>query len=482
MSLSRCPTEVLDHIVRYLGGAEKATRQRDLLNLRLVNRGFRSLVQPVIFESVKIPRGNNVKRSVTMDVRQLLRLIDRNPSLAANIKDLSYHEVDHHEMIPVEYSVREQNHDRRIVGQFSKELSLKSSTGNAFRYSLDPSIQPDILLVYDNMCSAILLSRLINLRKLSFSGYVGGKYALLLTPWARQIWEHMPIKSLEVLHWQSLGDGQIPQNMWWPVNDVGNHGSEVNEINSPNNDWNVISFLHFVPGIQQLRFMDHNFLARATPPNMPVLRFLTFIYIESVEPDETSQSIFELLQCSPVLKDLKITQWEPCKALQLKKALRHVRNSLEEIDIYGEIEDTSSTNGGIGPFFDFPSLRKMSIDVTSLVPSSSEDWPEDFSLLRLLPPNLESLHFYLSDGIFILFSTKAIDPDGLYESDRCLDLLRKLYHLLEEVALAKESGPLINLRTMKIEDEGWRIRTSRRAEADRGRVSEICGRLGIEWD
>jgi hypothetical protein len=80
---------------------------------------------------------------------------------------------------------------------------------------------------------------------------------------------------------------------------------------------------------------------------------------------------------------------------RFKEVLRLVCNTIEEIEFYGEFEDTSNTGGGIGPFKDFPNLRKISTDVSSLIPLPGNS-PENFSLLELLPPNLESL--YLTDA------------------------------------------------------------------------------------
>jgi hypothetical protein len=77
------------------------------------------------------------------------------------------------------------------------------------------------------------------------------------------------------------------------------------------------------------------------------------------------------------------------------KALRLVYNTIEEIEFYGGFEDTSNSSGGIGLFMDFPNLKNISTDVESLIPQPGNG-PENFSLLKLLPLNLESL--YLTDA------------------------------------------------------------------------------------
>ncbi|KAI5812433.1 hypothetical protein BZA77DRAFT_365335 [Pyronema omphalodes] len=365
----------------------------------------------------------------------------------------------------------------KIYSEFAQEMDRKRSAGKTFDYSVRESSLPEISALYEHTCTPLLFSRLTKLRYLTFHGYVGGGYADLLTPWAKQIWEHMPLKSLDVLRWQPLEDDYSYQQRRWPTGVTSN----TREGKPPNNDWNVVSFLRFTPGLKEFHFQDDIFLARATPQNIPVLPLLTAIYIQCEEPEETSQFIFELLKCTPKLKSLKKLHFRAFKALQLKKALPLVRNSLEEIDIYGEFESSSDISGCLGSFKEFPHLRTLAIDVAALLPLSPQPWPNDFSLLELLPPNLELLHLNLSDTVIFLSSTKPVDVRNPFGSGWYPVLFPRFFKLLEDVALAKERGPLKKLKSISIHYGGWRFSSIRISEKGTERLSAICKRLGIEW-
>ncbi|KAI5812451.1 hypothetical protein BZA77DRAFT_352124 [Pyronema omphalodes] len=177
--LSTCPTEVLQSIIGFLRGTKAAHRLDDLLNLRHVNRRFRYLLQPILYESVRIPGQYTSGRSVSKDVRKLLRLIDVNPSLATSIKDVTYYEFPPLEVQEVQYSMKKLKHDFRILSKFVEETGLKDLTGNTLEYILHPSRLHEMSILYENMCIPLLLSRLTNLRILKFGGHVGGGYAFL---------------------------------------------------------------------------------------------------------------------------------------------------------------------------------------------------------------------------------------------------------------------------------------------------------------
>ncbi|KAI5812437.1 hypothetical protein BZA77DRAFT_343110 [Pyronema omphalodes] len=365
---SKCPTEVLYSIIGFLKADKTARCHPDLLNLRLVNREFRYLLQPVLFESVRIPRRSCRRPAVTNDVRQLLRLIDLNPSIATCIKELTLYEAYPNRREDAQCSLQEQEHDYRIYSKFAEEMELEMSAEKSFGYPLHPSGQRETLQVYDQMCTPLVLSQLTNLRTLIFSGYVGGGYAILLTPWAKAIWERMPLRSLEVLRWQHGRSWYMYELMSWPANNPHNDSTAPGKREPPNNDWNIISFLRFTPSLKQLSLINNQFFEKATPHNLPVLPFLTALHMEAhcQDPNETSQCLLELAKCTPVLKTVKLCHPEryhpgPYDALPLKQALNLVRNSIEEINIDAVIKLNSSGTGGIGPFHDFRSSGKYQL-------------------------------------------------------------------------------------------------------------------------
>ncbi|KAI5808378.1 hypothetical protein BZA77DRAFT_298301 [Pyronema omphalodes] len=444
VSLSTFPTEVLQSIVDFVKGSDRATSRNP---------------------------------SVTKDVRQLLRLIDGNQSLATSIKDVRYYEIHPVVMQRAEYSLEELKHDHKIYSEFAQELDRKRSKGGTFDYSLSESSLPEMSMLYDSTCTPLLFSRLTYLRSMTFHGYVGGGYANLLTPWAKQIWGHMPLGSLEELRWQPLEEDYSYQQLRWSPG----VGSITPKRKPPNNDWNVVSFLQFTPRLKQLNIIHDIFLARATPQTTPVLPSLTAIYIQCEQPEETSQCIFELLKCSPNLKSLKKFHFEPFKELELKKSLHLVRNSLEEIDIYGEFEGSYDISGCIGSFSEFPLLKKLAIDAAALLPLSSQSWPADFSLVKLLPSSIEVLHLNLFDTVILLSATKPVDSENPFRSPWHPVLFPAFYKLLEDVALGKEVGPLKKLKSIGIHCGAWRFSSIKISEEGTERLSAICRRLGIEW-
>ncbi|KAI5798532.1 hypothetical protein FPQ18DRAFT_322420 [Pyronema domesticum] len=120
----------------------------DLCNLRLARREFCYSLRPLLYESIYLPKYQHedfANLSPTGSVRELLLLIDRDPRISA---------------------------------------------------------------AYDKTCIPMLLSKLQNLRSLTYNGHPGGKTSFLLTPSAKKIWTWMPLKSLHVLKWR-------PQAEWY---------------------------------------------------------------------------------------------------------------------------------------------------------------------------------------------------------------------------------------------------------------------------
>ncbi|KAI5817936.1 hypothetical protein BZA77DRAFT_291868 [Pyronema omphalodes] len=481
--LSTCPTEVLELVIGFLRGPLRASSHRDFLNLRLVNRRFRYLLQPIVFESVEIPGRNCSGWSVSKDVRKLLRLIDLNPSLATCIKDLNYGEFHQFDVEEVEYSVDERKHDRKILSKFVEETGLQDLTGMTWEHILQRSRLREMSKLYEIMCIPLLLARLTNLRMLGFEGHVGGGYAFLLTPWAKEIWEHTPLRSLEVLRWQPWHEDLAYQSIWWPSHYIHHYSSVSNKEKPPNNDWNVISFLQFTPALKQLTFTNDVFLARATPESMPILPSLTSIRIESGHAEETSQFLMKLVNCTPKFKTVETLPGAAFRASVFKEALRQMRHSIEEMDINGEFKRISDTNGGIGPLKDFTNLIKISTNLSALYPLSRTGWSEDSSLLELLPPNLEYFHLRISDKDIDQFKFEQFNPHLSFEFQfqRISEPIWRLYQLLEHVALAKESGVLSKLRSISIDDQSRRVASSQSSEEGLNRLAALCTSLGIEW-
>jgi hypothetical protein len=165
-------------------------------------------------------------------------------------------------------------------------------------------------------------------------------------------------------------------------------------------------------------------------------------------------------------------------APRFKEALRLVHNTIEEIEFYGGFEDTSNSSGGIGPFMDFPNLKNISTNVELLIPQPGNG-PENFSLLKLLPPNLESLHLTDARGLITQyqpFSTVNPFPDSNWDPEP----MSTFYTFLEDIALAKERGPLKKLTSMSMEFD-WGLRSCPFSEGHIKGVAAICMSFGIEW-
>lgn len=75
------------------------------------------------------------ERPLFSDARELLRLIDRDPSLAECIRDLAYSDPDFI-CLPLKdkYSPEELKHDHKNFSQFAEELAQKSLIQKKFGY------------------------------------------------------------------------------------------------------------------------------------------------------------------------------------------------------------------------------------------------------------------------------------------------------------------------------------------------------------
>ncbi|KAI5812445.1 hypothetical protein BZA77DRAFT_291877 [Pyronema omphalodes] len=448
-----------------------------------VNRGFRYLLQPVVFESVRIPREDSDNPSVTNDVRELLRLIDLNPSLATCITELIYHESHPDENKPLQHSMKELKSDHKIFSKLVQEVDLKTSTGRTFHYPLNPSGLRGMSKLYEHMCTPLLLSRLTNLGMLIFHGYVGGPYAYLLTRWASHIWTRMQLRSLKTLVWRSKENDEDYQRMQLPVHRAFRYQTSTTPEKPHSNEWNVLSsFLRFTPTLRELIFLGDTFVGRSTPQNMPILNSLTSICIHTEYFKETSQLLFELLKCSPLLKSLETCHFDVFKASKMRETLNIVRNTIEEIHILGSFEGTSSTDAAIGPFLDFSRAPYHNNNLASLIPVSPTGRPEDSCLLRILPANLECLHLYLYDPHDLPSPSAQSNNDDQQQYELLPDLIRRPYGWLEKVALAKESGSLKKLCLLSIEDKCWKLFSNKTRDEGPKTLAAICARLGIEWE
>jgi hypothetical protein len=153
----------------------------------------------------------------------------------------------------------------------------------------------------------------------------------------------------------------------------------------------MLSLFRFTPMLQHFQIIDDSFLN--IPTDQPVLEFLTVIECGSEAPNSTKW-LQQLLKCTPMLKKIRCPNLGAggyFNAPESKKTLRLVRNTIEEIEFDRNFEDYSETTGGIGPFKDFPKLKKISTEVESLVPQPG-NLLKKFSLIDSLLPNLESLH------------------------------------------------------------------------------------------
>ncbi|KAI5808373.1 hypothetical protein BZA77DRAFT_365224 [Pyronema omphalodes] len=430
ISLSACPTDVLDKIIRFLRGPLTAGVHDDLLNLRL---------------------------------------------------NVFYFESRPEKAMPVLWSLKDLEHDYKIYAEFDQIMEPKTATGKTFNQPPNPLQLRNTLDVYDQMCVPLLLSRLNNLRFLDIQCYGGGVYSSLLTPWAQKIWEHMPLKSLEILSWQLLRADEDRQRMLWPAHDTYHSQSAITLEKPSNNDWNLLGFLPFAPGLQKLTIIDDMFLARATPCILPTMPFLTSICIDGGHPKGTMQCILKLLHCSPSLKHLRASNWKAFPASTFRKALRLVRNTIEDIDISGTFNGISSTHGGIGPFQDFLKLKRISANLAALAPLSPAGWPEAFSLFELLPPNLESFHLHITDTDVARFKSQLKHQQVPVKYQRFSELLGRLYELLENVALAKKSGELTRLCSIRLQNPCCRYSRTGDSSDGSNRLAAICAALGIEW-
>ncbi|KAI5812423.1 hypothetical protein BZA77DRAFT_352159 [Pyronema omphalodes] len=198
--------------------------------------------------------------SVTSDARELLRLINNDPSLASCIQCLTYDDPDDSELpLTDEYSQEQLTHDHKIFSQFSAELAEKSASKKTFGSSRKTSKLREMSVIYNKACIPILISRLPNLRKLVFAGRLGGKHSFLLTPAAKHIWQWMPPKSLQVLDWRP--ETYAP---YLALLDKYEDKAYENQPTQHTDPWDAVSFLQLTPKMQHLTIVDDTFFTKTS--------------------------------------------------------------------------------------------------------------------------------------------------------------------------------------------------------------------------
>lgn len=81
--------------------------------------------------------------------------------------------------------------------------------------------------------------------------------------------------------------------------------------------------------------------------------------------------MLEFLKCTPMLKTIRCAELgDPYVDVskKLKESLRLVRYTIEAVEFEGSFNCNDNTTGGIGPFKDFLKLKKISTNITSLIP------------------------------------------------------------------------------------------------------------------
>ncbi|KAI5812422.1 hypothetical protein BZA77DRAFT_296872 [Pyronema omphalodes] len=422
ITLAACPPKVLKLIIKFLDLFSTRPYLRYFLNLRLVNHDFNRLIRPFSFQLIFLPPNTGFSEPpVTSDARQLLRLIDNDPTLASCIQCLTYEDPDDSELpLTDEYSLQQLTHDHKIFSQFSAELAEKSSSKNTFGYSRKPSKLRKMSVVYNKACIPILISRLPYLRTLVFRGRLGGKHSYLLTSLAKDILQCMTLKSLRILDW-------CPETNPLYIDFLNRYEDRAYDKQPKpiDDEWDAVTFLQLTPMLQHLKIFDDAFLKEPSRNNIPMLEYLTSFEWNGTEdkplPKDASHGLVEFLKFTPRLRRFTCRNLrEPRFDLQqLQKALRHIRAT----------------------------LKKISTDILSLIPPPNE-CPTDFSLLDSLPVNLESLHFSdqgryfcptrrrdLGTGRPIPDTSDKAGPTGLF------------FRILEDLALSKTRGPFTRLNT-----------------------------------
>lgn len=79
------------------------------------------------------------------------------------------------------------------------------------------------------------------------------------------------------------------------------------------------------------------------------------------------------------------------------------------------------------------------------------------------------------------FRSQPLYPNGPWKSLHFSGLVGRLYELLEDVALAKESGRLTKLRSITIDNPHWELLIKRISQDGPKRLVALCAKSGIEW-
>ncbi|KAI5817972.1 hypothetical protein BZA77DRAFT_291898 [Pyronema omphalodes] len=294
ITLAACPPKVLKLIIKFLDLFSTRPYLRYFLNLRLVNHDFNRLIRPFSFQLIFLPPNTGFSEPpVTSDARQLLRLIDNDPTLASCIQCLTYEDPDDSELpLTDEYSLQQLTHDHKIFSQFSAELAEKSSSKNTFGYSRKPSKLRKMSVVYNKACIPILISRLPYLQ-------TNPLYIDFLNRYEDRAYDKQPK----------------------PIDD----------------EWDAVTFLQLTPMLQHLKIFDDAFLKEPSRNNIPMLEYLTSFEWNGTEdkplPKDASHGLVEFLKFTPRLRRFTCRNLrEPRFDLQqLQKALRHIRATLKKI-------------------------------------------------------------------------------------------------------------------------------------------------------
>jgi hypothetical protein len=145
--------------------------------------------------------------------------------------------------------------------------------------------------------------------------------------------------------------------------------------------------------LQHFQIFGDGFLDIQFPKDQPVLEFLTVIECGKVfRARNIGQWLLQLFKCTPMLKKIRGASLGSgyVDATEIQEALRLVRNTIERIEIDAYFEPNDNTTGGIGPFKDFPKLKKISTEIKSLVHSPATSWRISVSSIHCL---LTSNHY-----------------------------------------------------------------------------------------
>ncbi|KAF8242733.1 hypothetical protein K440DRAFT_616004 [Wilcoxina mikolae CBS 423.85] len=404
MSLLSLPNGLQVAIIDFLPTA------RDVASLRLANRELAALARPRLYHHFYTGDEQPTRR-----VRQLLRLIHRDRSLAAHIGSASMTwDVDgcreYGEESESESESDSDSGDEAVKGYTTAELlkdyavweSTTRVLGPTRSQYMDPRKYPTSRSkAYDNVCVPLLLCQLPNLRTLRVSTGAS-RFAAFATEPAIRIWGLNPLYSLQTLFWTST--------------DTEN-GFHINHI------------LPLLVGAPRLQVLHAEYACAHWPDDHPEIwmraseKWLT-TFMGGRKMEFLTE--IEFLNCSisgawftwffgytPKLTRFAYRHCETdhspsFSAPEFQKALRVVRDTLEEIQIENEAFEPV---GSIGPFTDFPRLKSIKTDFSLLVAEEKTK----AKLVDVLAPGLETLclvNEIHSDSMFFTQLAEVVETKG----------------------------------------------------------------------